>query len=172
MSLATAEDWPKFVSGPVPAHADDLLAAASANITDYCGWPIAAAPVVGEEYDGHGGHVLTLFAFNLVSVEEVRVDGVPVTDFRVSRRYGQLQRTSGCWPEGYGRIQVDFTYGYDPVPANLVKLCVEVASRGSTIPLDVQSETVDRLTLRYRDATAVTGFDAMALERYRLGARP
>lgn len=172
MALATPGDWPKYVSVPAPEHAQELLDAATANIVDYCGWPIARAPVTGEVYDGPGGRVLTLLTMALESVEAVRVDGDPVTDFRVSPRYAQLQRTSGVWPEGFGRIEVDYTAGFDPVPASLVKLCVQLAARGVSVPLAMQSETVDRRTVRFREAAAVTGFDAWSLERYRLGARP
>lgn len=172
MTLATIEDWTKYAADPVPDNAESLLQAASANIADFCGWPIGPHDVSGEEYDGEGQHVLTLRSLAVASVEEVRVDGSPVTDWRLSRRYGQLQRTSGSWPDGFGRIEVDYTAGFDPVPPNLVKLTVELAAKASLVPLDVSSETMDRRTIRYREAAAVTGLDAAALERYRLGARP
>lgn len=172
MSLATPADWPKYVASPAPEHAQELLDAASANIVDYCEWPIARTAVTGEVYDGPGGRVLSLLAMRLVSVEAVRVDGAAVTGFRTSPRYAQLQCTAGVWPEGFGRIEVDYTAGFDPVPASLVKLCVQLAARGVSVPLAMASETVDRRTVRFREAAAVTGFDAWSLERYRLGARP
>lgn len=172
MALATPDDWPKYVSMPAPEHAEELLDAATANITDYCEWPIARTVVTGEVYDGPGGRVLTLLTMGLASVEEVRVDGEAVTDFRMSPRYAQLQRIDGMWPEGFGRIEVGYTAGFDPVPASLVKLCVQLAARGASVPLAMASETVDRRTVRFREAAAVTGFDAWSLERYRLGARP
>lgn len=170
--LATAEDWPIYAGAPVPEHVEELLAAASANIIDFAGWPIGAHSVQGEEYDGEGQRVLTLHTLALVSVNEVRIDGAPVADFRVSRRYGQIERTSGAWPVGFGRIQVDYESGFSPVPPNLVKICVELAAKASSVPLDVSSETMDRRTIRYREAAAVGGLDAAALERYRLGPRP
>ena len=172
MTLATVEDWPVYAGSPAPEGAQALLDAAAQNIVDYCEWPIGPHTVDGEEYDGEGQRVLSLRALAVVSVDEVRVDGDPVNDWRLSRRYGQLQRTAGAWPDGFGRIQVDYTAGFDPVPPNLVKLCVELAAKASTVPLDVVSETMDRRTIRYRDAAQVTGLDAAALERYRLGARP
>lgn len=172
MSLATVDDWPVYAGGPVPDDAQALLDAASQNIIDYAGWPIGSHSVEGEEYDGEGQRVLTLHTLALVSVDEVRVDDAPVVDFRVSRRYGQLERTSGVWPRGFGRIQVDYEAGFSPVPPNLVKICVELAAKASSVPLDVSSETMDRRTIRYREAAAVGGLDAAALERYRLGPRP
>lgn len=171
-SLATVEDWPVYAGAPAPEDAQALLDAASANITDFCGWPIGPHEVEGEEYDGEGQRVLSLRALAVVSVGEVRIDGSPVTGWRLSKRYGQLQRTSGVWPAGFGRITVDYEAGFDPVPPNLVKLCVELAAKASSVPLDVSSETMDRRTIRYREAAVVTGLDAAALERYRLGARP
>jgi len=172
VTLATVEDWPVYAGAPAPEDAQALLDAAAANIVDYAGWPIGPHTVDGEEYDGEGQRVLTLRTLAVVSVDEVRVDGDPVNDWRLSRRYGQLQRTAGAWPDGFGRIQVDYTAGFDPVPPNLVKLCVELAAKASTVPLDVSSETMDRRTIRYREAAQVTGLDMAALERYRLGARP
>lgn len=170
--LATVEDWPVYAGSPAPEDAQALLDAASANIVDYAGWPIVRRQVEAQEYDGEGQRVLTLRALAVVSVDEVRVDGSPVTDWRLSRRYGQLQRTSGVWPDGFGRIEVDYTAGFDPIPPNLVKLTVELAAKAASVPLDVSSETMDRRTIRYREAAAVGGLDAAALERYRLGARP
>lgn len=172
MTLATVEDWPVYAGAPAPEDAQALLDAAAANIVDYVGWPVGPHDVSGEEYDGEGQRVLTLRTLAVVSVDEVRVDGAPVTGWRLSRRYGQLQHTSGVWPAGFGRITVDYTAGFDPVPPNLVKVCVELAAKAATVPLDVSSETMDRRTIRYREAAALAGLDAAALERYRLGARP
>lgn len=172
MSLATVDDWPVYAGEVAPEHAQALLDAAAQNIIDYCEWPIGPHEVDGEEYDGEGQRVLTLRSLAVASVAEVRVDGAPVTDWRLSRRYGQLQHTSGAWPCGFGRIEVDYTAGFDPVPPNLVKLCVELAAKASSVPLDVSSETMDRRTIRYREAAQVTGLDAAALERYRMGPRP
>lgn len=171
-SLATVDDWPVYAGSPAPEDAQALLDAASQNIIDYCEWPIGPHTVQAEEYDGEGQRVLTLHAFAVASVDEVRVDGAPVSGWRLSRRYGQLQRIGGVWPAGFGRIQVDYTAGFNPIPPNLVKLCVELAVKATAVPLDVTSETMDRRTIRYREATVVTGLDAAALERYRLGARP
>ncbi|HLU76143.1 MAG TPA: hypothetical protein VKZ82_28455 [Nonomuraea sp.] len=172
MSLATVDDWPVYAGEPVPEDAAALLAASSESITDYCGWPIGLHAVEAEEYDGLGQRVLTLHTLALVEVDAVRVDGAEVTDFRVSRRYGQIERTSGVWPCGFGRIQVDYTAGFDPVPPHLVKLAVELAAKAASTPLDVASETMDRRTIRYREAAVIGGLDAAALERYRLGPRP
>lgn len=171
-SLATVDDWLIYAGSPTPDDAQALLDAASQNIVDYAGWPIGPHEVEGEEYDGEGQRILTLRAFAVASVDEIRVDGSPVLDWRLSRRYGQLERTSGAWPAGFGRITVDYTAGFDPVPPNLVKLCVELAVKAVAVPLDVSSETMDRRTIRYREAAVVTGLDAAALERYRMGPRP
>lgn len=171
-SLATVDDWPIYAGGPVPDGAQAMLDAASQNIIDYAGWPIGRHTVESEEYDGEGQRVLTLHAFAVASVDEVRVDGAPVSGWRLSRRYGQLERTGGVWPSGFGRIEVDYTAGFDPIPPNLVKLTVELAAKAIAVPLDVSSETMDRRTIRYREASAVTGLDAAALDRYRMGPRP
>ncbi|WP_160051289.1 hypothetical protein [Nocardiopsis sp. FR26] len=169
--LATVEDWPRFTEARQSDHAEHLLAAASANIQDWCGWPIARYTAAGEEYDGRGGRVLTLHTMRLHEVTGVRVDGAPV-EFRVSRRYGQLERVGGHWPVGFGRIEVDYTAGYTPTPPNLVQLCVEVAARGANIPISVASETVDRRTVRFRAAVELSEFDHAALSAYRLGPKP
>ncbi|MEE2040182.1 hypothetical protein Q8791_23475 [Nocardiopsis sp. CT-R113] len=169
--LATLDDWPRFTEARQPDHAEHLLAAAGRNIQDWCGWPITRYTAVGEEYDGRGGRVLTLHTMRLHEVAEVRVDGAPV-QFRVSRRYGQLERVGGCWPVGFGRIEVDYTAGFDPAPPNLTQLCVEVAARGSNIPVSVSSETVDRRTVRFRAAVELSEFDYSALSRYHLGPKP
>lgn len=170
--LATVDDWVVYAGVPAPEGAQELLDAASANIRDYCGWPIGSHTVDREEYDGEGQRILSLRALAVTSVSEVRVDGAVVADWRLSRRYGQLERVGGRWPAGFGRIQVDYTAGFNPIPPNLVKICVELAAKAASVPLDVSSETMDRRTIRYREAAVVGGLDAAALERYRLGARP
>ncbi|MBB6172179.1 hypothetical protein HNR23_002239 [Nocardiopsis mwathae] len=169
--LATLEDWGRHSDVPPPPHAPALLAAACQNIVDCCGWPIERHTVDGEEYDGHGGRVLTLHTMRLRQVHEVRVDGKPVAGYRVSHRYAQLHHPHG-WPQGFGRITVDYTAGYDPVPDNLAALAVGLAARAASVPAGVVSETVDRLTVRYAQATALDPLDEAALDRYRLGARP
>ncbi|MFV2198457.1 hypothetical protein [Nocardiopsis sp. LOL_012] len=172
--LATVDDWPRFTAAIQPDHAEHLLAAASANIQDWCGWHIARHTVMGEEYDGPGGDVLTLHTMHLADVAAVRVDGLPLTPggYRVSRRYGQLERVGDRWPAGFGRVEVDYTAGFDPIPPNLVQLCVEVAARGANIPVAVSSETVDRRTVRFRAAVELSEFDRSALSRYWLGPKP
>ncbi|CAM4138189.1 hypothetical protein [Nocardiopsis rhodophaea] len=168
--LATLDDWGRYFDVPPPPHAPSLLAAACQNIIDFCGWPIERH-TVEEEYDGHGGRVLTLHTMRLREVHGVRVDGQPVNDFRVSRRYAQIRHPT-AWPEGFGRIIVSYTAGYEPVPDNIAALAVGLASRAASVPAGVVSETVDRLTVRYAQATKLDPLDEAALERYRLGARP
>ncbi|MFE7462256.1 hypothetical protein ACWFMI_25325 [Nocardiopsis terrae] len=172
--LATTSDWPNHTEARQPDHAEHLLAAASRNIQDAAGWHIARWEVDGDEYDGRGNRILTLHAMNVHEVRAVRVDGAPLTphvDYRLSRRYGQLERVGGRWPAGFGRIEVDHTSGFDPVPPNLTQLCVEVAARGANIPVSVASETVDRRTVRFRAAVELSEFDHFALARYALGPR-
>lgn len=172
--LVSPDDWDKYTTTPPPPNVATLLAAASQNIVDYCGWPIARFTATGEEYDGRGETVLSLRAMNLVEVHEVRVDGQPVTDFRVSKRYAQLQRAAG-WPCGFGRVEVDYTAGYDPIPTNLAAVVVGLVVAATAVPVGVVSETVDRVTIRYRDAEAATRlgeFDRLAVDCYRLGPRP
>lgn len=173
--LATVDDWDRFTEARQPEHAEHLLSAASRNIQDAAGWHIGRWEVDGDEYDGRGGRYLTLHTMRVHQVRAVRVDGVPVpagTGFRVSRRYGQLERVGGTWPVGFGRIEVDHTSGFDPVPPNLTQLCVEVAARGANIPISVESETVDRRTVRFRAAVELSEFDHAALGRYHLGPKP
>lgn len=171
--LATVDDWPHHTEARQPDHAEHLLAAASRNIQDWCGWHIARWEVDGDEYDGRGNRLLTLHAMRVHEVRAVRVDGVTLPDsgWRLSRRYGQLERVGGRWPVGFGRIEVDHTSGFAPAPPNLVQLCVEVAARGSNIPISVESETVDRRTVRFRAAVELSEFDHAALGRYHLGPR-
>ncbi|WP_217901216.1 hypothetical protein [Mycobacterium marinum] len=75
--------------------------------------------------------LLRLPTRHLVSVDEIRdADTATVIDadrYRVSLDLGQVRHRTSYWPSGYGRVEVDFTHGWDTVPADLLPLLAEAA---------------------------------------------
>ena len=117
--LATSADLPAGVSGDV----DRALEVASAAIRDAAGVAISrgTATVVTTTTRGN----LLPLPGPIVSVAAVSVDGSPVSDYVIE--------SDGLWRHcGWGwtpaRVEVTYTSGFDPVPADIVDLCASLAT--------------------------------------------
>lgn len=76
--------------------------------------------------------VLRLPTRHLVSVDEIRdADSDTVlaaATYRVSAPdIGQVRKKFGYWPGGYGRVEVDFTHGFEDVPKDLLGVLAQAA---------------------------------------------
>lgn len=71
----------------------------------------------------------TLALVSVTAVRDTDTDTVIAADrYRISTRLGQVRKRSGFWPEGYGRIEVEFVHGFDEVPLELLAVIAEAAA--------------------------------------------
>jgi hypothetical protein len=75
---------------------------------------------------------LRLATRHLVSVDEVRVDGVAlaVTEYGAVKESNQVRKVNGWWPTGFDNIEVDYTHGFEECPLELLTLIAEAAATG------------------------------------------
>lgn len=134
-----------FTDAEVDAAVSALRAAA--------GWHIAPEKAETVALDTYCGDTsLQLPTRQLVDVTTVTdTDTDAVVDagrYRVSRARCRIRKKSGAWPEGYERIEVEMTHGYEACPADLLGVVGQYilgARRDST----VQSVSVDDASKAY-----------------------
>lgn len=126
-TLATVVDLSDFnVEFPNEGMAERMLEAVSSGIRDAAGVPISKTTSTVTLY-GRQEEFLPVPGGPLREVVEVISEGQPVTDFKV--RDGRLWRRHG-WGRIDDDISVTFTHGWDPVPADVVKLAVNLTAAG------------------------------------------
>lgn len=106
--------------------AEKVAEAVSAGIRDAAGTPITRATSTVELY-GVQGEFLQLPAGPVLEVAEVTYNGDSLADWKL--RNGMLWRRHG-WGGIADDITVTFTHGWDPVPADVVKLAVNLTAAG------------------------------------------
>lgn len=150
-----------------PEVAALAVASASGIIRDYCGWSISAETTTFV-VDGSGTVLLNLPTLRLISVEEVRVNGAPVTDYVWAAR-GQLWRAAG-WPAEFRCAEADCTHGYEQTPDAVRAVGLSLAGAAALNPAgSLKSKTVGAVTHTYNDAHDVlTELQAFQLSGYRL----
>lgn len=144
------------------------LDVASAAIRSYCGWHVT--PVITETVtvDGDGGTIVNLPTLRLVSVEEVRVQGVVVQDVEWSKD-GTLR---GQWPDRWRSIEVDIVHGYQ-APADLLGVMVDAAARAVKSELGGGAETIGPFSFAASEgSTRLYAHELQILDRYRLPRLP
>lgn len=121
------------------------------------------------ELDGPDSNILLLPGIPIEGTPTVQVDGVTVTDFRVSRRNGFLKRADG-WGCEPGSITVTFTHGASLIPQDVADAVLEQAETLLTSSIVIQSRTVGSESVTFgQTATAgVTQKWADTVDRYRL----
>ena len=122
--LLTPEQYSDYLADP----SDTRIDAVASYVRARCGWHIAPAATVAEVFDGNGLSVLSLPTGHLTAVTAVVENGVDITD-RVQWSSLGLLRQDRRWTDRWRAVEVTFTHGYDPVPADLVALVADVATR-------------------------------------------
>lgn len=144
------------------------LNVASGAVRLYCGWHVA--PVLEEtvSLDGDGGTVLILPTLRLVSLDEVRVQGVVAADVQWST-HGVIE---GRWPKRRRSIEVDMRHGYD-APADLLGVVLDAAARAVNSELGGHAETIGPFSFSASEgSTALFDHELRVLDRYRLPSLP
>lgn len=157
-----------------PEAAQLALTLASGAVRAYCGWNLARETTTFE-VDGDDGQILTLPTLHLVTLVEIRNNGVLIEP--MSGRYprwsakGQLYRMAG-WPK-HMSFQATVVHGYDPVP-DLVKLVtLDLAARTVNNPEGLVSATVGPVSRTWASSsgsepTALSTLHSRLLDRYAL----
>ncbi len=132
--LVDEADLSFLAGGP---FSEEEVDAAVAVLRAACGWHIA--PVRDETITVDVlpyQRILRLPTLALVSVDEIRdmtADpdygvAIDATTYDVSLSRNKVRRR-GYWPHGYGALQVDISHGYASVPADLLPVISESATR-------------------------------------------
>lgn len=158
----------------VPATDARLLAALRAATRRFRGavrHPVSLVTDDETTVDGNGRQVLHLPAAPVVAVHSVLVDGEAVTDYKVKRASGQLQRTgSGCvWPD-WSEVTVTWDHGADPVPEDVAEVVLDQARAIYRLDPAIQQITTGSESVSFA-ATAAVGITEQwraAVEAHRL----
>lgn len=108
------------------ALVDQLIAVVSSGIREAAGAPISKVTSTVDLY-GKPSEFLALPGGPLREVVEVTDNGKAVTDYKI--RDGRLWRKAG-WGDIEDDIVVRYTHGWDPVPADVKKLAVNLVAAG------------------------------------------
>jgi hypothetical protein len=91
--------------------------------------------------DGDGSYSLLLPAAPIVGSVTVKVDGLAVTDFSISRRKAILRRSSP-WPDALENIEVQFSHGYQNIPGDIQDAVLEQAELQYALLAGVQQASL------------------------------
>lgn len=150
-SLATPEELSLFLGGQQvdPERAELLLDIASDAVRRACAQTFDLVTDDVATLRGTWAGVLRLPERPVVSVAEVLLDGVEVTDYDLVG--DELHRTPGLgWGGSAVTIQVTYTHGFAEVPADLRGWVLTVAARGITNPTGVTQESIDGYAVSYQ----------------------
>jgi hypothetical protein len=153
--------------------AQQALDIATGVIRSIAGWSISQETGVELTLDGRGGRRLYLPTLLLTAVTSIVEDGETLTfgdDYRWSRS-GTVRRVGigQVWPYEEQSIVITFTHGYNPVPDEIIGLCLALAGRQYENPEGLRSWSVDGLSETISNPTSDTGFGLTDVERKTLG---
>jgi hypothetical protein len=140
------------------------LDAATAAIQNACGWPIVRGAMTFTRRSRIPS-IVFLPAMQIVSVESVSVNGVDVdaASVEVDPNTGETNI--------YGRIvEVAYTAGFDPMPADIVQLTLEMAAIGLGSATGLEREQAGAVSLTYKQMAEAELSGRLAA--YRLGWIP
>lgn len=118
--------------------------------------------------DDARGRLLHIPAAPIIGTPTVTIDGTPITDFTIHRAAGMLWRAAG-WPHMFGTIEVTYTAGYNPIPADIQDAVLDMAEQiaaGSSI---YDTVTTDRESVRFRSLGATQTWTD-TVEKYRISS--
>ena len=111
---------------------DRLLASVSAAVREAAGATISRDTTT-LHMAGTREQFLPLYVSPVIAVTDVTLDGAPVTDWKL--RDGRLWRSAG-WGGQHRDVAATVTYGYDPVPSDIVNLVCSFVGAGMIAAAD------------------------------------
>ncbi len=135
MGFCTVADIAAFLQiniaadSPAALHAIDR---ATATIKSFCSQQLeaVAGDVVSLTVEGHRQQEIVLPQFPVTAVSKVLEDGVELDAASYKwARGGILYRLNGHWPRGIQIVEVTYSHGYDPLPDDIIDVCVRAAAR-------------------------------------------
>src|SRR6185312_9914823 len=166
-----------------------LVASASANIEQYCNRTFAQAAYT-ETRNGNGGDRISVRQYPIASVQSVTVDGltVPIASNAVSdgvvfsddaiyiRNRGRpgYPAAPWCFARGVQNVVLQYTAGYQTIPADLNQACVELVGwkRAKRDRIDKKNETLGSQQTQGYDLSAAPASVLAAIASYRLTMIP
>lgn len=158
----------------LPGEDEERLRDAAAGVRAHCRWHLAPSTTETLTVDvDDPGRILDLPTLHVTGITEVRVDGVPITDYTWSAR-GQLRREQP-WPAGFRRVEVDLTHGYDECPREVARI-VRALAEQSTRPAGARQLQLGSFSAAFGGAESGTVTPTVhaetALNAYRAPGRP
>lgn len=158
---------------------DPLAVAAMVSI---CGWDPTVQQTSTELLDGNGTPLLTVPSLHVTAVTSVRIlhggDADP-TDLTVGvgedvgwSENGCFLRNHGCyWPEGQRNVEIVYTGGYSPVPADLAAALASLGKRTGGPLLGITSRRMGTAAISHGAVIAegdLLTVERMVFDRYRI----
>lgn len=179
MSLADLDTFAAVCGVPAdPDQAQVWLDQATVIIQSLTGQTLFAVSDSRVILDGDGTSTLLLPEVPVTDVARVAVDGVELTpDEYEWSSDGLLRLTYPCalFPNRYQGVDVTYSHGFDPIPADLQLTCAAMACRlsrsdgGLDAGGEVTFEAVGAYQVRYATATAgLTAIESSVIDRYRV----
>lgn len=165
---------PAELAATLEPTAEERLEQAEAIVRSYCGWHIAPSREETVTLRAKGGRSLLLPSMYVTDVTSVTDDGsllVFETDYLWTEA-GVLERPPagylGYAPWGYTDVVVEFTHGYEEVPADVTAVVQAVAQRLTGNPGGLKRETSGPFTEEF--FTDLSESEMAKLRRYRIPA--
>lgn len=124
--------------------------------------------------DGNGHAAIVLPQYPLVSIAELRLDGVvlPADSYVLDRAAGVVRLTSGLFGRGAANLRLRYRAGFEVIPADLAQAAVEQTatrfqqSYAGQGRLGVAARTMADGTVSYHDGALLPQIKAV-LQRYK-----
>jgi len=155
MSIVTMDDFAGYLKRDFDEYdaytAQLMLDGACDAVTEYCGWHIAPVLTQTVTVDGSGTLIQTLPTLNLVSLDSISENGLPLDVSRIDwSSYGVMEKRWGNGWTGRRRgIAAGITHGYTATPSWVTTLICAVAGRAFNSPLGIQQETAGPESIQY-----------------------
>lgn len=168
IARADAATLPPFVEpavfeamGFTPEQAGMAASVASATIRNYCRWHIY--PSIDETLvrDGTAATVLHLPSLYVTAVASVKMLGDELTNYEWTER--GLLRRAPAWPGCWRSVEVQFTHGYNDVPADVAGVATQLGRRSLANPDGIRQETIRSYSVTYGAESSTETLPGMAL---------
>lgn len=169
VTVADLVEWLKLdvatLSDQEVGNLETAIQFATAAIRAKVGRPIVLVNGDQVTLDGPGSEAFNLPSYPVVNIGSITENGVLVdaASYDWSRKIGRVERTDGsCWTRRLGGLVVVYTHGYDPVPTEIERVCMQKAARdlGSPDGRNITAEVLGAYSVTYESTRTMTAFTA------------